>query len=238
MFKRWFQFSGTEAEFEEGTHRNGAAARAPVVAERSRDPEPVREAPGVAGSAMSDGASASAIGKFAPFDEIYRNAPVKPPKVPYGILKVAEMVNSPHLVGMTPGVKRGALLMALDAAGVQLEDLLQDAMARQRALNEYEDGQLKRLNDFEAAKAKENEAIQAEIDRINAAHSARIQSNLDEVARQEDNFRAWKKRKQQESEVIAEAAALCALPGNANNAGSLAASLVRYGAEAVIGKGA
>ena len=237
MFKRWFEFSGTEAEFDEGAHRNGVVERAPVAAERSKDSEPVREPPGANGSAIHDGASATANGKFAPFDEIYRTAPVKPPKVAYGILKVAEMVNSPHLAGMSPAVKRCSLLMALDAAGVQLEDLLQDAMIRQRALNEYEEAQHKKLKEFEAAKAKENEALQAEIDRINGAHTARIQSNLDEVARQEDNFRAWKKRKQQESEVIAEAAALCAPPGSANNTGSLAASLARYGAEAVVGKG-
>jgi hypothetical protein len=236
MFKRWF--SSTEAEFEEGAHRNGAVDRAPVAVERSRDFEPVREPPGGVSSAMADGASSAVLGKFAPFDEIYRGAPVKPPKVPYGILKVAEMMNSPHLVGLSPAVKRASLLMAFDAAGVQLEDLLQDAMVRQRALNEYEDGQQKRLKEFEAGKAKENEVIQAEINRVNDAHTARIQSNLDEVARQEDSFRAWKKRKQQESEVIAEAAALCAPLGNANNPGSLAASLARYGAEAVVGKGA
>ena len=222
MSKRWFQFAGPEAEFEEESHRNGAVDRA---AERSRDGEPVREPP-------------SAAGKFAPFDEIYRNAPVKPPKVAYGILKVAEMVNSPHLAGMSPEAKRGSLLMALDAAGVQLEDLLQDAMVRQRALNDYEEGQHRRLKEFEAAKDKENEDIQAEVDRIRAVHADRIQSNLDEVARQEDNFRAWRKRKQQESELIAEAATFCAPPGNTNNTGSLAASLARYGAEAVIGKGA
>ena len=232
MFKRLFQLASAEAEFEVEAHRNGAVDRPPVAAESSRDSEPVREP-----VTAAHGASASAIGKFAPFDEIYRNAPVKPPKAPYGILKVAEMVNSPHLAGMAPGAKRGSLLMALDAAGVQVDDLLQDAMIRQRALNEYEEGQHKRLKEFEAAKVKENEAIQAEMERINGAHAARIQSNLDEVARQEDDFRAWKKRKQQESEVIAEAASLCAPLGNANSAGSLAASLARYGAEAVIGKG-
>jgi len=148
------------------------------------------------------------------------------------------MVNSPHLAGLTAETKRASLLMALDAAGVQLEDLLQDAMARQRALNEYEDVQYKRLKEFEAQKAKENEAIQVEIDRVNAAHMARIQANLEEVSRREDTFRGWKKRKQKESEVIAEAAAFCAPGGAANNTGSLAASLARFGAEAVIGKGA
>ena len=238
MLKRLFQFSRAETEFETEVHRNGSMDRAPATAERWRDSEPGREANGAAGGAMPDVATVAGLSKFATFDEIYRSSPVKPPRVPYGILKVAEMVNSPHLAGMSPAAKRGSLLMAFDAAGVQLEDLLQDAMVRQRALNEYEEVQHKRLQEFEAGKANENAAIQAEIDRINSVHTARIQSNLDEIARHEDDFRIWKKRKQQESEVIAEAAALCAPPENANNISSLAASLARYGAEAVVGKGA
>jgi len=223
MFKRWFQEPDTEVEIDDASHRNGAVDRTPVTVERPPDPEPSREPNGVA--------------KFATFDEIYRNATVKPPKVTYGILKLAEMVNSPHLGGMSLEGKRGSLLMALDAANVHLEDLLQDAMIRQRALNDYEEMQHKRLKDFEAVKMRENEALQAEIDRLHAAQAERIQNNLDEIARHEDTFRAWKKRKQQESETIAEAAAYCAPSGAANNTGSLAASLARYGAEAVVGKG-
>ena len=233
MFKRWIQFTTSETEFEERVHRNGAVIRAPAVTERSTDTGAAGEP---SANAIPELPYPAAIEKLAPFDEIYRNASVKPPKIPYGILKVAEMVNSPHLSGMSPAAKRGSLLMALDAASVQLEDLLQDAMVRQRALNEYEEAQGRRVKEFEAVKAKENEAIQAEIDRLKATHTARIQSNLDEVARNEESFRAWKKRKQQASEVIAEAAALCAPPGNVNNPGSLAASLARYGAEAIVGK--
>src|SRR5215471_5430676 len=157
MFKKWFQPTAeADAEFEGQAHRGGYVGSAAGPAEAPREPELVREL--VTTMAQPEIAMASATGKYAPFDEIYRNGQVKPPKVTYGILKVAEMVASPHLTGMSAEAKRASLLMALDAAGVQLEDLLQDAMVRQRALNEYEDGQYKRLKEFEAQKAKENEA--------------------------------------------------------------------------------
>lgn len=47
--------------------------------------------------------------------------------------------------------------MALEAAGGAVEDVLQDAMQRQRVLEEYEDQQRKRLEEFESSKLKDNE---------------------------------------------------------------------------------
>lgn len=230
MFKQWFQFSSiADAAPREGVRRNGTVVPAP---ERPAESEPAGEPP----SASTVGFGGSVIaGKFASFEEIYRNAPVKPPKVAYGILKVAEMANSPHLAGMPAEAKSSSLLMALEAAGVQIEGLLQDAMARQRALNDYEEAMQKRLAEFEACKLEENRNIQADLDRLTAAYMTRIQANLDEVARQEDTFRMWKKRKQQESEHIAEAAAFCAPQARAGNGGSLAAMVARCGADAIAG---
>ena len=51
------------------------------------------------------------------FEQIYQNAVVKPPKLAYGVHKVAEMAGSGHLAGMPAEFKRRALLMALEAAG-------------------------------------------------------------------------------------------------------------------------
>ena len=94
-----------------------------------------------------------------------------------------------------------------------LEVLIKDAMLRQRALNDYEEEQRGRLKEFEAAKANENRAIQTELDRIAAEYMRRVQANTDEVARCQDEFEAWQKRKQQESQRIEDAAALCARQG-------------------------
>ncbi len=174
------------------------------------------------------------------FEDIYRNAPVMPPKVAYpslGILRVIDMVHSPHLDGMSTEDKRGAVLMALETVGVKAEDLLQDAMVRQRALNEYEISQQAKLKDLEAAKMKENSLIRAELDRLSASHLARVQMNLDEIARTQDNLRRWTERKEQESQQIAEAATYCA-PQSSTAGGSLTATVARFGADAVVGKSA
>jgi hypothetical protein len=159
---------------------------------------------------------------FATFEEVYRGASVRPSKVAYTILKVSEMTNNAHLSGMSAEAKRCSLLMALEAAGVAVDDLLQDAMVRQRALNDYEESLQKKLKEFEGGKLEENRQIQAELDRLTAVHINRIQANLDELARQQDLFRAWQKEKQQEARRITDAASICVPPNApANNGDSL-----------------
>ena len=236
MFKRLMRFLADP----EGTQGNGSleghdsAQCMPVgnPAGGSTNPGPERQ------TEREENLRASArveIGKFESFEEIYRNAPLQGPRMAYNILKVAEMVNSPYLAGMSQESKRSSLLMALEAASVKVDDLLQDAMVRQRALNEYEAAQHKKLKDFENAKVKENSLIQTALDRASAEHLGRIQANLDEVSHQQDNLRLWSKRKQQDSEQIVEAAAFCATQGGAG-AGSLTATPGRFGTEAVASK--
>ncbi len=230
MLKRFFHFSldGDEAS-SNGSHRNGSSGHAApqgAVARAKEETAPLE--PVSAPALKSDGA----LGHIVPFEEIYRNASFKQPKVAYDILKVAEMVNSQHVAGLSVEAKRCAVLMALDVAGVETEDLLQDAMARQRALNDYEEALQNALREFEVTKNRENAEIQAELDRLSARYMARIQGNVDEVARQQDAHRAWQREKQQESQCIAEAASFCAPQSSANNANSLSSVLVRCGAEA------
>ncbi len=155
---------------------------------------------------------------FSSFEEIYRGAPVKSSKIAYTILKVSEMTANPYLAGMAAEAKRNSILMALEAAGVSVDDLLQDAMVRQRALNDYEETLQRRLKDFETRKLEENRQVQNELDRLTAEHIGRIQSNLDELARQQDLFRVWQKDKQQEARRISDAASIC-VPQNAPSKG-------------------
>jgi small-conductance mechanosensitive channel len=122
------------------------------------------------------------------------------------------MLDNHHLVGMAPETKRSALLMALDAAGAGIDDLLQDAVLRQRALNDYDEAQQRHLREFEALKASENTTVQANLDRLTREHMSRIQSNLDSVAREQDKVRNWQRMKRQESQRIADAAAFCVPP--------------------------
>ena len=108
-------------------------------------------------------------------------------------------------------------MMALEAAGAEPKDILQDAMVRQRALSDYEDSQQKKLRDFESFKGEQNRIIQEELDQLNAEYLARIQTNVNEVAKQQDALRAWQKGKQQELATIAEACGYLAPPEAAGN---------------------
>ena len=157
------------------------------------------------------------LGRFPSFDEIYRSGPADQTNLPYDIMKVARMLDSPHISSMSVESKRGSLMMALEAAGAEPKDILQDAMVRQRALSDYEDAQQKKLRDFESFKGEQNRIIQEELDQINAEYLARIQVNVNEVAKQQDALRAWQKNKQHELTVIAEACGYLAPPEASGN---------------------
>jgi hypothetical protein len=143
------------------------------------------------------------------FEQIYQTAIMKPPKLAYGIQKIAEMGNSPHLAGMSSGFKRKALLMALEATGTDVGEVLNDVVTRQRALKEYEESYLEKVNQFEAAQAELTRLQQAELEKITGQFQARIDASRDEVERWHKEFREWQKSKQQESQRLTDAAVLC-----------------------------
>jgi hypothetical protein len=157
------------------------------------------------------------LGRFHSFNEIYRSGPTDQTNLPYDIMKVAKMLDSPYISGMSVESKRGSLMMALEAAGAEPKDILQDAMVRQRALSDYEDSQQKKLRDFESYKGEQNRILQEELDRINAEYLARIQVNVNEVAKQQDSLRVWQKNKQSELTAIAEACGYLAPSETAGN---------------------
>ena len=224
MFKRMFQFSSNESETPL-TGRSGSTVHSTGMVKLSSalQRESERAGNGAAGAAKG---VAPALDSF---DEVYVGAGIKAPGKNYTILKVAEMLNSKHLADMTPEAKRSSLMMALEAASAEIGDLLQDAVARNRALDEYEEKRQDQVKKFEAGKAEENNKLHAELERLTGQYMSRIQANSDQVAQEQDNFRGWQKRKQQESQRITDAATFCVPQGNGSNsnAGSLAAVLER-----------
>jgi hypothetical protein len=222
MFKRMFQFS-PENEIPK-TLRNGSTVHPSSVVRLSSavQRESERAGNGVAGP------SKEVAPVLETFEELYAIAGVQAPGTRYTILKVAEMLNNRHLADMTPDAKRNSLMMALEAAAVEIGDLLQDAVARNRALDEYEQKRQEQIKTFESGKAEENNKLHAELERLTSQYMARIQVNSDQVAHEQDNFRAWQKRKQQESQRITDAATVCVPQGNGpSSAHNLTAVLER-----------
>ena len=141
-------------------------------------------------------------------DEIYRAAGIQGPRLGYTVEKVIEMLQSEHIKALPTDTKRSALLMALDAAGVQVDEVLHDATLRQHALTSHEAIQCKRLEEYEARRAHEIVAIQAEAERVAAEYAARISHHLGEVAREKESLRKWQATKQHEAHRITAAVTL------------------------------
>jgi hypothetical protein len=119
------------------------------------------------------------------------------------------MLQSEHIRAMSKEMKQAAVLMALDAAGIQMDQVRQDAKVRQEALDTYEAGQKKLVESVWARKAEEVVQIQAELESVKAHHLARINRNLEGVAREKSTFNNWLTLKQQETQKMAEAVELC-----------------------------
>src|SRR5947209_8415514 len=99
------------------------------------------------------------------FDEIYKAAEIPAPPQGYSILKVAEMLQSEHIRNLPSDVKKSSVLVALDAAGADVKDVIQDAVRRDRALDTYERVQPRAVEELESKKTSENSQIQADIDK-------------------------------------------------------------------------
>jgi primosomal replication protein N len=150
--------------------------------------------------------------ELLPMEDICRSAGIMAPPKGYGINKVVEMINSEHVRGLSKELKRAAVLMALNAAGVPVGQVLQDYKSRQEALDFYEAAQKKQAEAEWARRAEEIVQIQAEMERVKEQFMARINRSLEGVAREKATFNAWQIQKQQETQNMSEAAELCARP--------------------------
>ncbi len=147
--------------------------------------------------------------ELLPMEDIYRTAGIVSPRKGYSVTKVVEMLNSEHIRGLSKETKRAALLMALDAAGVTIEQVQRDAKSRQSALDSYESEQKKQAEAEWARKAEEISHIQAELESIKAHYTARISRNMEALARDKARFNSWVTTKEQEAQSMAEAVELC-----------------------------
>ena len=143
-------------------------------------------------------------GPAASFTDIYNAAEIHPPQHGYTIYKISDMLQSEHIRNLPAEVKRSSILLALDAAGVKLQEIIEDAVRRDRALDTFERVQQKGVEDLTTRKTEENRKIQEEMDRMVADHRARMQANNDAIAKEKERFYTWRLQKQQEEQKIAD----------------------------------
>jgi hypothetical protein len=197
MPKKWYNYI---VSVDDATGTAQSPPNAPTPAKSAA--QSVAE---IASSIAPEPKFTSPISDPTSFDEIYKAAEIPPAPQGYSILKISQMLESEHIRNLPSDVKRSSVLVALDAAGVDIKDIIQDAVRRDRALDTYERVQQRAAQELEARKTKENSEIQAQIDQYVTQQRAKIQSNNDEVSREKERFTGWRLKKQQEEKKIAEA---------------------------------
>ena len=177
--------------------RNRAAA--PLVAE---PPRKERAAAGVERHVTYQN-------ELLPLEEIYAAAGIVGPRRGYSIKKVMEMLQSEHLSALSKEMRRASVMMALDAAGVSVEEVLRDAQVRLDAIKSYEAEQ-KQLCEAEwARKTDEHAQLKAELEQVRARFMERMKQALDGIARDRARFGTWLTTLHEEAQSIATAAELC-----------------------------
>jgi hypothetical protein len=141
----------------------------------------------------------------ASFDQIYAAAEIPTPAHGFTIFKIADMLKSEHIRTLPIEIKRSSVLLALDAAGVKAQDVIEDAVRRDRALDTFETVQQRALEQMEQRGAEDNNKLQQEADRVLGELRAKIQHNNEEVAKERERMQTWRRQKQQEEQRIAEA---------------------------------
>jgi hypothetical protein len=147
--------------------------------------------------------------ELLPLEEIYVAAGIVSPRRGYTIKKVMEMLRSEHLSALSKEMRRASVMMALDAAGISVDEVLRDAQVRLEALNSYEAEQKKLCEAEWARKAEEHAQLKEELEQVRARFMDRMKQTLDGIARDRARFGSWLTTMHEESQSITEAAELC-----------------------------
>jgi hypothetical protein len=200
MPKKWYNYIVSVDDAAAAEQNPGNSRNAPTAAKSA--PQSVAE---IASSLAAEPKFTTPVSDPTSFDQIYQAAEIPPAPQGYSILKIWQMLESEHIRNLPSDVKKSSVLVALDAAGVDVKEVIQDAIRRDRALDTYERVQQRAADELETRKTKENSEIQAQIDKYVTEQRAKIQSNNQEVSREKERFTGWRLKKQQEEKKIAEA---------------------------------
>lgn len=166
---------------------------------------PPRRVTDIVPGAEEETTFAAPVGTPTDLGEIYSSARITTPAHGYTVLKVAEMLQNAHIKSLPADVKQKSIMVALDAAGVKVTEIIEDAVQRDRALDTYERVLQKSLEDLREQKAAENRQLEDEINQRVAELRARVDQNNVELTAEQNNLLAWRVRKRQEEDRIAEA---------------------------------
>jgi hypothetical protein len=139
----------------------------------------------------------------ADFAAVYTEAAIELPPHGYGIDKVAEMLENKRLANLSREVKATAVMAAIEAAGVPLRDVLQDAVKRDKALDAFEAAKGREIQELHARTETRIQEIEAEIQAFLKDRNTELERLKSEEEAANRAFLELQTRKRREEERLA-----------------------------------
>ncbi len=143
------------------------------------------------------------VGEELPsFEAIYQAFGIKEPPNGFTVYRAEELLRSTHLKGANAEIRRSALMVALEALRIPPEDVIQDAVKRDKALTQFEKIEERRLREMEQKKSEENKRLQEDMERIFNEIREKMEDNNNSVKDARDKFQAWQEDKEKEEQRL------------------------------------
>ncbi len=141
-------------------------------------------------------------GELPSFQAIYQAFGIKEPMNGFTVYRAEELLKSVYLKNASPDIRRSALMVALEALRIPAEDVIQDAVKRDKALTQFEKIEERRLREMEQKKSEENKRLQEEMERIFNEIREKMEDNNTSVKEARDKFQAWQEDKEKEEQRL------------------------------------
>ncbi|MGC8594529.1 MAG: hypothetical protein ACP5MI_02865 [Candidatus Kryptoniota bacterium] len=143
------------------------------------------------------------VGEEMPsFEAIFQAFGIKEPSHGFTVYRAEELLKSVHLKNATPEIKRSALMVALEALRIPPEEVVQDAVRRDKALTQFEKIEERRLRELEQKKSEENKRLQEEMERIFNEIREKMEENNNIIKEAREKFHSWQEDKEKEEQRL------------------------------------
>jgi hypothetical protein len=135
------------------------------------------------------------------FDDIFKAAGIQPPKGGWTVQRLEEFLCSKEIRGMERAQAQQEALRRLAAEGVATADVIKDAVARDQALDAFEECTAGKRELWLETKKQLLAALQSQMDALGEERK-RIEN---EIASEKQKWTAWRKQKRQFEKEMAHA---------------------------------
>jgi hypothetical protein len=147
-------------------------------------------------------AQSSVPAGIADFAAVYGEAGIELPGHGYGVDKVGEMLESKRLASLNREVKAADVMAALEAAGVAVRDVIQDAVLRDKALDAFEAAKEREAKEARQKNEARIQSLQKDLDALLQKINAEIEGLKKASDDAEKAFATLRERKVKEEERL------------------------------------